>query len=46
MAVDTKRIGSHGKPTETPRIYFPCRHGKPDFKPLCDGYHDKNGFRG
>ncbi len=46
MAVDTKLIGSDGKPTETPRVYSLCRCGESKKKPLCDGSHEESGFRG
>ena len=46
MAVDTKLVDSEGSPSETPRVYSLCRCGESKFKPLCDGSHEDNGFRG
>lgn len=44
MAVDAKRIDSDGNPTDTPRVYSLCRCGESNFKPMCEGSHEKHGF--
>jgi CDGSH-type Zn-finger protein/ferredoxin len=46
MAIDTKLIGSGGKPSTTPRVYSLCRCGESKFKPQCDGSHSKAEFVG
>ena len=46
MAVDTKLVDSQGLLVETPRVYSLCRCGESQFKRMCDGSHEENGFRG
>ena len=46
MAVDTKLVGSDGKPTDTERVYSLCRCGESNFKPSCDGSHAQAEFVG
>ena len=46
MAVDTPLTGADGESIETPRVYSLCRCGESNYKPLCDGSHKDNGFKG
>jgi CDGSH-type Zn-finger protein len=46
MAVDTKLVVSDGESSETSRVYSLYRCGGSKKKPLCDGSHEENGFRG
>ena len=46
LAVDTKLVDADGQTTDTPRVYSLCRCGESNFKPMCDGSHEKHGFKG